>query len=91
MTRFIELTARGQTGSGKTLLLNWIVNQLGHVGITGAYVKNEDDHRILLEFEDSALPRLAAFSDTTMPSMKRMLLDAEEIRLIEEHRLSKGY
>ncbi len=89
MTRFIELTARGQQGSGKTILLAWIVNQLAHVGITGAYAKGEDAHRILLEIEDKALPLLAELKESTYG--QRMLLDAEEVKVIEEYRARKGW
>ena len=89
MTRFIELTARGQAGSGKTVLLAWIVDQLSHIGVSGAYIKNPDEHRVLLEISDEQIPLLVGLKSSTYG--KRMTLTDEEFKLIDDHRLSKLY
>lgn len=91
--RYVTLEAQGAQASGKSLLLDFLIRNLKRVGIDAVYVKGHVEHRILVEIPDDKLMALwhQPKDGEVIDGMATMRLNAEEVRLIEDHRLSKLY
>lgn len=90
--RLIAIELKANSGEGKTILFDWVGRHLLKLGAQLKITDEEKHMGIIVIPDDTVFEKIIApfpKDGELINGMATMRLNAEEVRLIEDHRLSK--